>query len=87
MASYADGTLDRIPPTLNPGEKEHVLVVQDESIFHTNCHCRYGQDTETLSRKCKSRAEGLIHLSMSLSSKFLSLWYARETLQKRESRM
>ena len=36
MATYAEKTLDRIPPMLNPREKEHVLVMQDESIFHTN---------------------------------------------------
>jgi hypothetical protein len=36
MATYEDETLDHIPPTLLPGEKEHVLVFQDESIFHTN---------------------------------------------------
>ena len=36
MASYDDKTLDRIPPDLSPGEQEHVLIMQDESIFHTN---------------------------------------------------
>jgi hypothetical protein len=36
IAAYNDETLDRIPPTLLPGDKEHVLVYQDESIFHTN---------------------------------------------------
>ena len=36
MATYDDETLDRIPPTLLPGDKEHVLVYQDESIFHSN---------------------------------------------------
>jgi hypothetical protein len=48
-----------------------------------NCHRRYGRDTETLSRKCKSRAEGLIRLRVSLSSKFPPLLYVREALQKR----
>jgi hypothetical protein len=36
MATYDNVLLDRIPPTLQPGEKEHILVVQDETIFHTN---------------------------------------------------
>jgi hypothetical protein len=36
MATYDDGTLDHCPPVLRPGEREHVLVMQDESIFHTN---------------------------------------------------
>ena len=36
MATYDNRMLDRCPPVLRPGEKEHVLVMQDESIFHTN---------------------------------------------------
>ena len=36
MATYDDQTLDCIAPVLLPGEKEHVLVFQDETIFHTN---------------------------------------------------
>jgi len=36
MVTYDDKTLNCIPPTLQPGEKEHVLVMQDETIFHTN---------------------------------------------------
>ncbi len=36
MATYEDDTLERIPPTLLLGEKEHVLIVQDETVFHTN---------------------------------------------------
>jgi hypothetical protein len=36
MASYKDKIVECIPPTLLPGEKEHVLTVQDETVFHTN---------------------------------------------------
>lgn len=36
MASYDDKTLKRIPLMLPPREKEHVLIMQDETIFHTN---------------------------------------------------
>jgi hypothetical protein len=39
MADYDDRTLNRILPTLAPGEKEHVLIMQDETIFHTNEYC------------------------------------------------
>jgi hypothetical protein len=39
MASYKDKTVKHIPPTLLPGEKEHVLIVQDETVFHTNEYC------------------------------------------------
>ncbi|KZT17922.1 hypothetical protein NEOLEDRAFT_1184810 [Neolentinus lepideus HHB14362 ss-1] len=34
MATYDDKTLERIPPALGPGQKEHVAIDQDESIFH-----------------------------------------------------
>jgi hypothetical protein len=40
MATYEDKMLDHIPPMLLLGEKEHVLVFQDKSIFHTNEYCQ-----------------------------------------------
>ena len=36
MATYDDKTLELTPPVLAPGEKEHVLVPQDECINHMN---------------------------------------------------
>ena len=36
MATYNDETLECIPPTLGPSEKEHVLVPQDECLNLTN---------------------------------------------------
>ena len=36
MATYDDETLEPTPPVLAPGEKEHVLVPEDECINHTN---------------------------------------------------
>jgi len=36
MASYDDTSLERVPPTLCPEDKEHILIVQDETVFHTN---------------------------------------------------
>ena len=43
MATYDDKTLEPTPPVLAPGEKEHVLVPQDECINHTNDgqHCQW----------------------------------------------
>ena len=41
MATYNDKTLEPTPPVLAPGEKEHVLVLQDKCINHMNdgqCH-------------------------------------------------
>lgn len=54
MATYADKTLNRIPPMLNPGEKEHVLIMQDESIFHSNEYRRrlwLAQDQQPIRKK------------------------------------
>lgn len=36
MCKYDDTTMELIPPVLAPGEKEHVLLPQDESIVSTN---------------------------------------------------
>ena len=63
MATYADRTLDRTPPTLNAGEREHVLVMQDESIFHTNEYRRrswLAQDQQPIRKKGHGR---VVHVS------------------------
>ena len=63
MATYDDVTLDRCPPVLRPGDKEHVLVMQDESIFHTNESRRrawLAQDQQPIRLKGNGRA---IHVS------------------------
>lgn len=36
MCKYDDKTLEPIPPTLAPGEKEHVVMAQDETNVSTN---------------------------------------------------
>ena len=36
MCKYDDITMEPIPPTLGPGEKEHILLPQDECIVSTN---------------------------------------------------
>ena len=63
MATYKDETLDYIPLTLPPGEKEHVLVFQDESIFHTNEYRRrswLAQDQQAIRKKGNGR---VVHVS------------------------
>lgn len=40
MCKYDDKTLEPIPPILGPGEKEHVLLPQDECTVSTNDHQR-----------------------------------------------
>jgi len=63
MASYDDETLKCIPPVLQSREKEHVLVVQDETVFHTNeYHQRVwlAQDQQPIWKKGSRQA---IHVS------------------------
>ena len=63
MASYEDNTLEYIPPTLPPGKKEHILVVQDETVFHTNEYHRHmwlAADQQPIRKKGGGRA---IHVS------------------------
>ena len=63
MASYTDDTLERIPPTLLPGEKEHVLIMQDKTVFHTNEYRRrtwLAQDQQPIQKKGAGRA---VHVS------------------------
>ena len=63
MATYAEKTLNRIPSKLNPGEKELVLVVQDESIFHANKYPQrswLAQDQQPIRKKGNGRS---VHVS------------------------
>ena len=63
MATYDDESLDRIPPTLQSGQKEHVLIMQDETIFHTNEYRRrmwLAPDQQPIRKKGNGRA---IHIS------------------------
>ena len=63
MATYDNVTLNRCLPVLRPGDKEHVLVMQDESIFHTNesrRHAWLAQDQQLIRLKGNGRA---IHVS------------------------
>ena len=63
MATYDDQTLDCIPPTLLPEEREHVLVFQNESIFHTNEYRRrswLAKDQQAIRKKGNGHA---VHVS------------------------
>jgi len=63
MSTYDDQTLQWIPPILQPGEKEHVLVMQDETVFHTNEYHRQvwlAQDQQLIHKKGRGQA---IHVS------------------------
>jgi hypothetical protein len=63
MTKYDNETLVPIPPSLTPDEQEHVLITQDESIFHTNEYQRRSWlcgDEQPLKRKGNGRA---IHVS------------------------
>jgi hypothetical protein len=63
MVSYTNNTLERIPPTLSPGEKEHVLIMQDETIFHTNEYRRCTWLTQDQQLIQKKGARYVVHVS------------------------
>src|SRR5216683_442496 len=63
MASYTDDTLKHIPPKLLPGEKAHILIMQDETVFHTNEYCQHTwlmQDQQLIRKKGARHA---VHVS------------------------
>jgi hypothetical protein len=63
MATYDDQTLYCIPPMLLPGEREHVLVFQDKSIFHTNEYRRQLWLAEDQQLICKKGHGWVVHVS------------------------
>ena len=63
MASYTDDTLEHILPKLLPGEKEHVLIMQDETVFHTNEYCRHTWLTQDQQLIQKKGARHAVHVS------------------------
>lgn len=63
MCSYDKQTMEPIPPILRDNEKEHIFVVQDESIFHANDRKRelwLSKGQQPLRQKGNGRA---IHVS------------------------
>ena len=36
MCKYDNETMEPLPPTLTPGEKEHMLLPEDECLVNTN---------------------------------------------------
>lgn len=70
MCSYNEETLEPLPLPLPEGKKEHILIVQDESIFHVNDQQRsiwLGADqSQPIRQKGNGRA---IHVSDFLCEK------------------
>jgi hypothetical protein len=63
MCKYDDETLKPIPPILRPGEKEHVLIAQDECTVSTNDHpCRMWLKDNQQPLKKKGNGHG-VHIS------------------------
>ena len=82
MVAYDDKTLDRIPPTLQPGEKEHVLVMQDETIFHTNKYRRHMWltcDQQPIQKKGNGRT---IHISDFISEMIRRIKLSEEQISE-----
>jgi hypothetical protein len=66
MCKYDDVTLKPIPPNLAPGEKEHVLIPQDEYIVNVNdsTRCQWLKDgQQPLKKKGNGHA---IHMWLDL---------------------
>ena len=58
MCKYDDKTMEPVPPTLAPGEKEHMLVPQDECLVNTNDSPRrqwLKADQQPLKKKAKQK--------------------------------
>jgi len=82
MATYGDETLDCIPLTLGPGEKEHVVVFQDKSIFHTNKYHRcswLAQDQQAIRKKGNGWA---VHVSDFISKTIGHIRLSEEQIAK-----
>src|SRR6266853_2114050 len=63
MVSYTDDMLEHIPPKLLPGEKEHVLIMQDKTVFHTNEYRRCTWLTQDQQPIWKKGARCAVHVS------------------------
>src|SRR6267142_2454152 len=83
MATYADGTLDRIPPKLLSGKREHVIVFQDKSIFHTNEYRRQSWLTRQQQPIRKKGNGRVVHVSDFISETIgqIKLYEAQITME------
>jgi len=83
MATYADGTLDRIPPKLLSGKREHVIVFQDKSIFHTNEYRRRSWLTRQQQPIRKKGNGRVVHVSDFISETIgqIKLYEAQITME------
>ncbi|KAG1815092.1 uncharacterized protein BJ212DRAFT_1447403 [Suillus subaureus] len=62
MSTYDNKTLTCVPPKLGPGKKEHVLITQDECIFHPIKKKGNGHSIHVLDFICETI--GFLTLSM-----------------------
>jgi len=60
---YDDESLEHVPPILCLGEKEHILIVQDKTVFHTNKYCQHTWLTNNQQPIQKKRGGCAIHVS------------------------
>jgi len=82
MASYDDMTLKRNLPTLLPDEKEHVLIMQDESIFHTNKYHQHSWATGDQQPIWKKGSGHAIHVSDFICETIGCIRLSKEQIQK-----
>ncbi|KZP15171.1 hypothetical protein FIBSPDRAFT_921259, partial [Athelia psychrophila] len=63
MCTYDDETMEPVPPKLNPGEREVVMICHDECIFHTN-ECKRRMWLRDNEQPIKKKGNGhAIHVS------------------------
>jgi len=82
MASYDDMTLKHNPPILLPDKKEHVLIMQDESIFHTNKYCWHSWATGDQQPIQKKGGGCAIHVSDFICKTIGRIRLSKEQIQK-----
>lgn len=70
MCKYDENTLEPLPLELNPGDREHILIVQDESIFHANDQRRSVWLAENKAMPLRQKGNGrAVHVSDFLCEK------------------
>ncbi len=82
MANYNEKSFKCIPLVLQRGEKEHVLVVQDETVFHTNKYCQrvwLVQDQQPIRKKGSGH---MIHVSDFISEMISQIKLSEEQINE-----
>jgi hypothetical protein len=80
MASYDDSTLNCIVPRLLTGERKHIFVVQDETVFHTNEYRQHMWLTSNQQPIQKKGHRQAIHVSDFISETIRQIKLSKEQI-------